>query len=125
MTFDILDYLGGLTGFVFDKSVLQRIALECGVSEVTEYADLTEEDRDKCLIKLYETILDSPNELASASNQHGAYTMSIGTQVITDKVREDIRRRLHRLLKKWDLEDEYEDSNLSWIDENEYPCTVR
>ena len=36
--FDILQYMSGLTGFTFDKAVLVRIALERGVSAVTEYA---------------------------------------------------------------------------------------
>ena len=39
--FDIIDYLSGLTNFVFDKAVLNRVALDCGVSEVTEYGQLT------------------------------------------------------------------------------------
>ena len=41
--FDIIDYLSGLTNFVFDKAVLNRVALDCGVSEVTEYGQLTDE----------------------------------------------------------------------------------
>ena len=45
-SFDIYDdFLSGLTGYTFDISVLKRVALECGVAEVTEYSELTEEQK--------------------------------------------------------------------------------
>ena len=43
--FDILDYLSGMTNFVFDKSALNNVALDCGVSDVESYLDLTEEQK--------------------------------------------------------------------------------
>ena len=44
--FDILKYMSGLTAFVFDKDVLERIALERGVSEVESFTDLDFKTRD-------------------------------------------------------------------------------
>ena len=38
--FDILEYLSGLTGYVFDKAVLKRIAWEREVSDVTSFDEL-------------------------------------------------------------------------------------
>ena len=38
--FDILDYLSGLTAYVFDKSVLKRVAMERDVMGATSIDDL-------------------------------------------------------------------------------------
>ena len=45
-TFDIIRYMSGLTGFVFDKAVLERVALERGVAEVESYNDMDVRTRD-------------------------------------------------------------------------------
>ena len=72
--FDILDYLSGMTNFVFDKSALNNVALDCGVSDVESYLDLTEEQKDRCKIALLEKIVFGVYQTASTTNQHGAYT---------------------------------------------------
>lgn len=121
-SFDALEYLSGLTGFVFDKAVLKRIAMDNDILDAETYADISEEQKDGCKIDLYKTILLSPNTSASHSNQHGAYSVSIGAQRTSKAVLEEVRNQLRMLLKKYDREEELEgvDDGLLWIDENEY-----
>lgn len=120
--FDIIDYLSGLTGFVFDKAVLKRIAIDCGVIDVTYYSELTEENKDMCRIALYETILVTPHNTASSTRQHGAYTNTIGQQTITAAVIDNVKDMLRQLYTKYDMQDKLDSlgGDLCWIDENEY-----
>lgn len=123
--FSIIDYISGLTNFVFDKAVLNRIALDCGVSEITSYSELTEEHKDNCKIALLETIVYGPYSTASSTNQHGAWTLTIGSQTITSAALESIKSELKRLYKKYDKTDkieELEDAGgvMQWVDENGY-----
>lgn len=121
-TFDIINYLSGLTNFVFDKAVLNRIALDCGVSEITDYTELTGELKDKCKIALLETIVFGPYSTASSTNQHGAWTLTIGSQTVTSAALESIKSELKRLYNKYDMTDEQEaledtGGEVKWIDE--------
>lgn len=100
-SFNILSYLAGLTGFVFDKDVLQRIALDCGVSEITEYSELTEETKDRCRIALLETVLHSPYSSPSFTTRHGEWQKQYGSQVITSQVLSTIKEELRRLYSKY------------------------
>lgn len=119
-SFDILDYLSGLTGFVFDKSVLSRVAHDNGVNAITDYKDLTEEKKDKCKIDLLKTVLASPNSIASVSVAHGNYTKSVGTQTVTEAVRQNIRNELKNLYQKYDMQEELTMMDydvITWIEE--------
>lgn len=119
-SFDILDYLSGLTGFVFDKSVLSRVAHDNNVHAVTDYAELTEEQKDKCKIDLLKTVLASPNSTASVSVSHGNYTKSIGAQTITEAVRQSVRNELKSLYQKYDMQEELTMMDcdvITWIEE--------
>lgn len=118
--FNIINYLAGMTGFVFDKDVLQRIALDCGVSEVVEYSELTQEDKDCCKIELLRTILNTPYSTASHTSKHGEWQEQIGSQSLTAAFREDIRAQLKKLAQKYDDEElleELEDMGaiLQWM----------
>lgn len=122
--FDILDYLSGMTNFVFDKSALQNVALDCGVAEVTVYADLTDEQKDRCKIALFEKIVFGVYQTASTTSQHGSYTLTVGAQTITSAALESIKSELRRLYKKYDEEDKLEALNeatgeVRWVDETE------
>lgn len=83
--FDILQYMSGLTGFTFDKAVLERIAFERGVEEVTEYDELTKRDRDLITADLLLTAYLSPNVWASYSQEHGSNKKGIGSQTMYNK----------------------------------------
>ena len=118
--FNIINYLAGMTGFVFDKDVLQRIALDCGVSEVIEYSELTQENKDRCMIALLRTILNTPYSTASHTSKHGEWQEQIGSQSLTAAFREDIRAQLKKLAQKYDDEElleELEDmgATLQWM----------
>ena len=118
--FNIINYLAGMTGFVFDKDVLQRIALDCGVSEVTEYSELKQENKDRCMIALLRTILNTPYSTASHTSKHGEWQEQIGSQSLTAAFREDIRAQLKKLAQKYDDEElleELEDmgATLQWM----------
>lgn len=118
--FNIINYLAGMTGFVFDKDVLQRIALDCRVSEITYYTELTQEDKDRCKIALLRTILETPYSTASHTSKHGEWQEQIGSQSLTAAFREEIKAQLKRLAQKYgdeELLEELEgmDATLQWM----------
>ena len=120
-SFDIYDFLSGLTGYTFDISVLKRVALECGVSEVTEYSQLTEEQKDRCKIELFETLLFSPYQSASQTDKHGEWQTQTGSQTLTTANVERIKNELKRLYKKYGMDEKLEnlenaDANLEWME---------
>lgn len=119
-SFNIIGYLAGLTGFVYDKDVLNRIALDCGVSEVVAYEELTDEQKDRCKIALLETILFTPHGTASHVNKHGDYEYHVGSQTITAATLENVKAELRRLYRKHEDTDKLEAldeirSNLQWM----------
>lgn len=100
--FDILQYMSGLTGFTFDKAVLTRIALDRGVSEVTEYEELTKKDRDLITADLLLTAYLSPTIWASFNQSHGSYKKGVGSQSMYNK--EEILDWLRGIYEKYDDE---------------------
>ena len=100
MKFDIIEYLSGLTGFVFDKAVLKRIAMDRGVYEVTSYSELEQKQKDLLLADLLFTIYISPNSSASLTQQHGAFSQTVGSQTINSK--KEIYNSMVSLYTKWD-----------------------
>lgn len=124
LKFDIIEYLSGLTSFVFDKAILNRVAFECGVCNVETYTDLTEEDRDRCKAALLETIVFGPYQTASSTSQHGSYTLTVGAQTITSQALETIKAELRRLYSKYSEDAKLEALNASggemrWIPETD------
>ena len=114
-----------MTSFVFDKSVLNRVAIDCGVIEAGSYVELTQEDKDRCKAALLETIVFGPYQTASSKNQHGAYTMSVGAQTTTSASLASIKSELRRLYNKYGEDDKIEALNdatgeVRWVDETEY-----
>lgn len=100
--FDILQYMSGLTGFTFDKAVLTRIALDRGVSEVTEYDELTKKDKDLITADLLLTAYLSPTIWASFTQSHGSYKKGVGSQSMYNK--EEILDWLRGIYEKYDDE---------------------
>ena len=99
-SFDIIRYMSSLTGYVFDDSVLERIALERNVAEVGSFSEITERDKDLLTADLLFVLYTSPSQSASISKKHGQFSMSIGGQTITDK--DEICRLMLRLYQKWE-----------------------
>lgn len=97
-----------MTGFVFDKAVLTRIALDRGVAEVTEYSVLTKRDKDLLTADLLLTAYLSPTTWASFSQSHGSYKKGVGTQSMYNK--QEIYDYLYNIYR------EYEDEKLEELD---------
>ena len=115
--FTIIDYMSGLTGFVFDKSVLLRIAIDRKVSG-RDPSTLEQRERDLLTADLLKVAYLSPNTIASRTSQHGAYTRTVGSQQIQD--RDEIYKMMVGLYRKWNdeaLEDvDGMSENLQWLE---------
>ena len=121
MTFNIIDFIAGLYPYVFDIAVLRRVAYDCGVIEITEYSELTEEQKDRCKIALLETLVLSPYQTASQTSKHGEWQEQTGSQMTTAKNIESIKNELKRLYKKYGEDEkleqlESETANLEWME---------
>lgn len=101
-TFDIIEYLSGLTAFTFDKAVLQRIALERGVSNAVTYDELDTKTKDLMKADLMWAAYVSPNVWASSTNSHGSYTKTIGSQTIYTEDKERLYNMFVNIYKKYD-----------------------
>lgn len=121
MTFNIIDFIAGLYPYVFDIAVLRRVAYDCGVIEITEYSELTEEQQDRCRIALLETLVLNPYQTASQTSKHGEWQEQTGSQMTTAKNIESIKNELKRLYKKYGEDEkleqlESETANLEWME---------
>lgn len=121
MTFNIIDFIAGLYPYVFDIAVLRRVAYDCGVIEITEYSELTEEQKDRCKIVLLETLVLNPYQTASQTSKHGEWQEQTGSQMTTAKNIESIKNELKRLYKKYGEDEkleqlESETANLEWME---------
>ena len=121
MTFNIIDFIAGLYPYVFDIAVLRRVAYDCGVIEITEYSELTEEQKDGCKIALLETLVLNPYQTASQTSKHGEWQEQTGSQMTTAKNIESIKNELRRLYKKYGEDEkleqlESETANLEWME---------
>lgn len=120
-TFDIIEYLSGMTAFVFDKPVLNRIALERGIDGVTTYSELTQQQKDLCYADMLFVVYTSPNTTASYSASHGTFKKSVGSQTINDK--QGIYNIMVSIYGKYSDEKlsvvQEMQSNLEWINSSE------
>ena len=121
MTFNIIDFIAGLYPYVFDIAVLRRVAYDCGVIEITEYSELTEEQKDGCKIALLKTLALNPYQTASQTSKHGEWQEQTGSQMTTAKNIESIKNELKRLYKKYGEDEklkqlESETANLEWME---------
>ena len=121
MTFNIIDFIAGLYPYVFDIAVLRRVAYDCGVIEITEYSELTEEQKDRCKIALLETLVLNPYQTASQTSKHGEWQEQTGSQMTTAKNIESIKNELKMLYKKYGEDEkleqlESETANLEWME---------
>ena len=117
--FDILEYLSGLTSFVFDKAVLKRIALDRGVLSVTSYSELDDKTKDLLRADLLLAAYLSPNVWASYTHSHGSYSQTTGSQTIYIEEKERIYNMLRNIYSKYDdakLEEIGEDYTMDFLD---------
>ena len=117
--FDILEYLSGLTSFVFDKAVLKRIALDRGVMSVTSYSELDDKTKDLLRADLLLAAYLSPNVWASYTHSHGSYSQTTGSQTIYIEEKERIYNMLRNIYSKYDdakLEEIGEEYTMDFLD---------
>lgn len=117
--FDILDYLSGLTAYVFDKSVLKRVAMERGVMYAESIDEIDAKTRDLLRADLLYAAYLSPNVWASYTNQHGSYSKSVGSQTIYVEEKERLYNTFIAIYKRYDDDKLHEvddaQSNLQWL----------
>ena len=118
--FDIIKYISGLlSGFVFDKATLERIALDRGVMGVTSYEELDAKTKELLKADLAYSAYYSPSVWASSTQSHGSYSKSRGSQTVADNDKERLYNIFSSVYKKYDdpvLEQvEAEESNLQWM----------
>lgn len=98
-TFDIVRWLGNKLGYDIPKATLEGIVMERGCDGITDFADLTQKDKDLMIADAAFYIYTCPNQTSSISQSHGDYTYSRGAQILTDK------RHLYELMmslyRKW------------------------
>lgn len=118
--FDIIEYLSGLTAFIFDKAVLKRIAYERNVTEVEDYAELDEKTKELLKADLLYTAYCSPNTWASSNLSHGSYSKTVGQQTMSADTKERLYNTFVSIYTKYNDEKLSEfkdaDSNLQWLD---------
>lgn len=117
--FDILEYLSGLTSFVFDKAVLKRIALDRGVMNVTDYSELDAKTKDLLRADLLLAAYLSPNVWASATHSHGSFSQTVGSQTIYVEEKERIYNMLRNIYGKYEdekLEELGDDYTMEFLD---------
>ena len=118
--FDIIEYLSGITQFTFDKAVLKRIALDRGVTEVADYEELTQKQKDLLRADLLYAAYLSPNVWSSSTQSHGSYTKSIGSQTMYTADKERLYNLIVGIYRKYDddklQEIEGNEATLQWID---------
>jgi len=114
-----IEYLNGLTRFVFEKDTLVNIAYKRQVMDFCR-CDVPQEIEDYCLIDLYEKVVNGPWSVASSSLQHGNFRQDVGSETVTAAVIENIKEKLKRLYQKYGLDEEataIDDSGVSWVNE--------
>lgn len=118
--FDIIEYLSGLTGFVFDKAVLKRIALDRGVYGVRCFSELSQQDKDLMRADLLLVAYNSPNVWASSTHAHGSFSETIGSQTVYTEDKERIYKQFINIYKIYDDEKLTEveglGGDLQWLD---------
>lgn len=117
-TFDIIEYLSGLTQFVFDKVVLKRIAYDRDVNDVSDYEELDSKKKELLRADLLYAAYISPNVWASSTNSHGSYTNTVGSQTIHIEEKERLYNTFVRIYKKYDdpmLEFIEDGGDLQWL----------
>lgn len=139
---DIIEYMSGLTPFVFDKSLLKRIAMERGVfdtnweilckpqlsildkpvdGDMIQDNTVVLDEKTRDLLRadlLYEAYL-SPTISSSYSKSHGNFSENTGSQSIYDADKERLYNIFTSIYKKYDdpkLEEiSSNDGTLQWL----------
>lgn len=83
--FNIVKWLKNRIGYDVPTDKVEIIVMERGLQNVTDYAELTQKDKDLLLADVLFLLLTSATQTASKSWQSGGTTMTIGSQMLTGK----------------------------------------
>lgn len=115
--FNIIDYLGGLTSYFLDRAVLNNIALERGVSDISSFEQLTQQQKDLCRADIYYNLWLSPHTSASEAQSHGSFSHSWGHQTLTEEDKERFYNLFMAIYKKYDdpMLEQIEAGSMQWL----------
>ena len=100
----VIEYLSGLTTYTFDKAVLDRIALDRGVEDVTDATELTKQQKDLLLADLFFVIYYSPNVWASFDTSHNGFSKKYGSQTIYLAEKEKLYNYMYNIYRQYEDE---------------------
>lgn len=83
--FDIVKWLKNRVGYELSTDKIEGVLLERGLQGVTEYGELSQQDKDLLLADVLFLLLTSPTQTASKSWTSGGASMSVGAQSLTGK----------------------------------------
>lgn len=116
---NIIEYLSGLTAYVFDQAVLKRIALDRGVLDIDDCRELDKKTKDLLKADLYYVAYLSPNVWASSTHSHGSFSQTIGSQTVYNEEKERLYNMFMNIYKQYEddklSEVSASDSNLQWL----------
>lgn len=117
--FNIITWLSNRVGYDIPKGTIQNIVVERGLQDVSDFADLTQKDKDLTLADCLFYLWSSPTQTASKSWSHGDQTKSVGSQTLTDKA--NLYKLMMSLYRKWgdpmaDVVEEAE-GGVQWVNE--------
>lgn len=83
--FNINSYVASLIGYPVSKEAVSRIVTERGLSDVTDWTEISRRDRNLVIADLLMVLFTSPSNTGSRTRSHGDFTTTIGGVIITDK----------------------------------------
>lgn len=132
---EAINYINGLDRFVWERDAVLNIAykhfLDKDGNEIGRVIDCDNHEvppiiEDFCVMDLLEIVAKrSPWSVASSSMQHGNFRKDVGSETLTQAVKEEIRKTLRYLYNKYGLTDKIEEleansGGLSWANENSF-----
>lgn len=98
--FNIVKWLKNRIGYEIATEKVEGVILERGLQDITEYSQLTQQDRDLLLADTLFLLLTSPTQTASKSWSSGGTSLSIGAQMLTGK--SEFYNMMMGIYKKYD-----------------------
>ncbi len=108
--YSVLDYVSGITSYVFDKSVLLRVIYDRKYKFEDSADTITEQDKELLLADLLYIVFCGANSSASYSVADGSFKQAIGSQTINSK------KEIYNIIKG--IYTKYSDPKLEVINES-------
>lgn len=98
--FNIVKWLKNRIGYDLPTDKVKGVIMERGLQDVTDYGELTQQDKDLLLADILFLLLTSATQTASKSWQSSGQTMSIGAQMLTGK--SEFYNMMMKIYEKYD-----------------------